>query len=229
MAAGKKKTRKELLNKPDEFITLSSRIFGWVARYKNQITYAILGALVMAAAFSGYGYYTNRQEAQAASLLAKALAKLERLNAEKSKDKAVQEVSEDFRHIFNDYSGRANGRIARLIYADLCYEIGEYSQAADLYKASLPLFDDQPLIHLQILKSLGYTYAALQDAAAAVTYFEQARASGDQSLQDDVLFNLGSLYEQMGQKDKSADAFKRLLSDHPESVYADLVRPKVNG
>jgi hypothetical protein len=33
----------------------------------------------------------------------------------------------------------------------------------------------------------------------------------------------------MGQKEKSAAAFRRILSDHPESVYANLVRKKVNG
>jgi tetratricopeptide (TPR) repeat protein len=229
MAAAKKKTRKELLKEPDEFITLSSRMLAWAARYKHEISYAVLGVVVSAVLLSGYVLYSNRQESAAASLLAKALVKLERLSAEKSKDQAVQAVSADFRNIINDYSGRANGHMARLIYANLCYEIGDYQQAADLYKASLPRFADQPLIHFQILKSLGYTYEALKDAAAAVTYFEQAQDSGDQTLQDDVLFHLGNLYERMGQKEKSADAFKRILSEHAGSVYADLVRQKVNG
>lgn len=229
MAAAKKKTRKELLKEPDEFITLSSRMLGWAATYKNEITYAILGVVALAAVLSGYVYYSNRQEAKASSLLAQALAKLDRLSVEKPKDRAVREVSEDFRHIFNGYSSRANGSIARLLYANLCYEIGDYQQAADLYKASLPQFADQPLIHFQILKSLGYTYEELQDAAAAVTYFEQAQAAGEQSLSDDVLFHLGELYARLGQKEKSADAFKRILSDHPESVYANLVRQRVNG
>ncbi|MGE5257228.1 MAG: tetratricopeptide repeat protein [Hyphomicrobiales bacterium] len=229
MAPGKKKTRKELLKEPDEFITLSSRVLGWVTRFKDEITYALLGVVVLAAVVSGYVYYSNRQEAAAASLLAQALAKLERLSAEKPRDKAVQEVSENFRFIYNDYSGRANGSIARLIYANLCYETGDYQQAADLYRTSLPLFADQPLIHFQILKSLGYTYEALQDAAAAVTYFEQAQAAGERSLQDDVLFHLGELYAKLGQKDKSTETFKRILSDHPESVYANLVRQRVNG
>jgi tetratricopeptide (TPR) repeat protein len=229
VAPGKKKTRKELLKEPDEFITLSSRVLGWVARYKNEITYAVLGVVVLAAALSAYVFYTNRQEAAAASLLAQALAKLERLSAEKAQDKSVQEVSEDFQHILNDYGGRANGSIARLMYANLCYEIGDYQQAADLYRTSLPRFADQPLIHFQILKSLGYTYEALQDPAAAVTYFEQAQAAGERNLQDDVLFHLGELYARLGQKDKSADAFKRILSEHADSIYANLVRQKVNG
>jgi TolA-binding protein len=48
-------------------------------------------------------------------------------------------------------------------------------------------------------------------------------------LQDDVLFHLGELYAKLGQNDKSAETFQRILSDHPESVYANLVRQRVNG
>lgn len=228
MAAAKKKTRKELLKEPDEFLTLSSRMIDWGTRHKSEIGYAVLGVVVLAAVLSGYLFYSSRQEAKAASLLAQAFAKLEQLGAEKPKDQAVQEVAEDFRRIFNDYSGRAYGRVARLMYANLCYEIGDYPQAAELYKASLPGFADQPLIHVQILKSLGYTYEALQDTAAAVTYFEQAQAAGDQRLQDDVLFHLGELYARLGQKEKSAEAFRRILSEHADSIYANLARQKAN-
>jgi tetratricopeptide (TPR) repeat protein len=229
VAAAKKKTRKELLKEPDEFLTLSSRALGWFAQHKKEINVAVLGLLAVAVLISGYVFYVNQQEAKAASLLAQALEKVERLGAGKPTPKTVQEVSEDFRRVFNDYGSRSNGSIARLIYANLCYETGDYPQAADLYKASLSRFVDQPLVHFQILKSLGYTYEALKDPATAVMYFEQAQSAGDKSLQDDVLFHLGDLYARMGQKEKSAAAFRRILSDHPESVYANLVRKKVNG
>lgn len=229
MAAAKKKTRKELLKEPDEFLTLSSRVLGWFAQHKKEINGTVLAVLALAVLVSGYVFYVNRQEAKAASLLAQALDKLERLGAGKPTAKVVQDVSEDFRRVFNDYGSRSNGSIARLIYANLCYQTGDYQQAADLYKASLPRFSDQPLVHFQILKSLGYTYEALKDPATAVAYFEQAQSAGDKSLQDDVLFHLGDLYARMGQKEKSQDAFKRILNDHPDSVYANLVRKKVNG
>jgi tetratricopeptide (TPR) repeat protein len=229
VAAAKKKTRKELLKEPDEFLTLSSRALGWFAQHKKEINVAVLAVLAVAVLFSGYVFYGNQQEAKAASLLAQALDKLERLGAGKPTPKIVQDVSEDFRRVFNDYGSRSNGSLARLIYANLCYETGDYQQAADLYKASLPRFADQPLVHFQILKSLGYTYEALKDPAAAVAYFEQAQSAGDKNLQDDVLFLLGDLYARMGQKEKSADAFKRILSDYPESVYASLARRRVNG
>jgi len=229
VAAAKKKTRKELLKEPDEFLTLSSRALNWFAQHKKEINGAVLAVLAMAVLVSGYVFYVNQQEAKAASLLAQALDKLDRLGAGKPTPKTVQDVSEDFRRVFNDYGSRSNGSIARLIYANLCYQAGDYQQAADLYKASLPRFADQPLVHFQILKSLGYTYEALKDPATAVAYFEQAQAAGDKGLQDDVLFLLGDLYAQMGQEEKSVDAFKRILSDHPESVYASLARRRVNG
>jgi TolA-binding protein len=44
-----------------------------------------------------------------------------------------------------------------------------------------------------------------------------------------VLFNLGEIYVRLGQKDKSADFFKRILSEHPDSVYANLIRQKGDG
>jgi len=229
VAAAKKKTRKELLKEPDEFLTLSSRALNWFAQHKKEINGAVLAVLAIAVLVSGYVFYVNQQEAKAASLLAQALDKLDRLGAGKPTPKTVQDVAEDFRRVFNDYGSRSNGSIARLIYANLCYQAGDYQQAADLYKASLPRFADQPLVHFQILKSLGYTYEALKDPATAVAYFEQAQSAGDKSLQDDVLFLLGDLYDRMGQKEKSADAFKRILSDHPESVYASLARRRVNG
>ncbi len=46
MAAAAKKTRKELLKEPDEFITLSSRMVGFIATYKKIIGYICFGVLL---------------------------------------------------------------------------------------------------------------------------------------------------------------------------------------
>ena len=46
---------------------------------------------------------------------------------------------------------------------------------------------------------------------------------------DDVLFELGDIYARLGEKEKSAEAFKRILSDHKDSVYLELARERVSG
>lgn len=227
MAAAKKVTRKELLKEPDEFLTLSSRFLGWAARHRREINIAVSTVLALALVVSGYLYYANRQEAQAGVLFGQALAKYDRLAADKAK--AVREVAPDFRRITAEYGGTSNGRMAALVYANLCYQAGDYAQAAELYKASLDRFADQPLIRFQILKSLGYTYEGLKEPAAALPYFERALAVADKALQDDLLFQIGDLAARLGNTAKSEETFKRLLSEFGDSPYANLVRLRVRG
>ena len=79
-----------------------------------------------------------------------------------------------------------------------------------------------------LLKSLGYAHEALKDYAAAAGYFEQALAAAQKDLQDDVLFHLGELYARQGDSQKSSAAFNRLLSEHQDSIYANLARERLN-
>jgi predicted negative regulator of RcsB-dependent stress response len=220
VAAAVKKTRKELLKEPDEFITLSSRLIGFMATYKNAIVYALYAVMLAAAAFSGYVWYSGRQEAAAS-------AQYERLRAEASPAKAVQEVAEDFQRILSGYGNSSNGNIARLLYANLCYEAGDFKQAAELYQDSLTRFTDDPLMLFQIQRSRGYAHEGLKDYATAVSYFEQALSAGEKNLQDDVLFHLGDLYSRLGNPQKSAEAFNRLLTEHKDSIYVNIVRERV--
>lgn len=229
MAAAAKKTRKELLKEPDEFITLSSRLLGFIAAYKKAIGYACCGVLAAVAAVSGYVAYAGWQESKASAQLSQALAKYERLRSEASQDKAVQEVAEDFRRILSDYDSRSNGNIARVLFANMCYEAGDFKQAAELYQTSLARFTDDPLMHFLLMRSLGYAHEGLKDYATAVSYFEQALTEAQKSLQDDVLFHLGELYARLGDPQKSAAAFNRLLTDHQDSIYVNMVRERVSG
>ena len=229
MAAAKKKSRKELLKEPDAVLTWSSRLLGLATQYKNAVFYGMTGLLLVAALFSGYRYYVGREENKAAMLLEESLVKYERLKKDEPQAKAVQEVAKDFQRIFTTYADRSNGNIARLIYANMCYEAGDYTQAAELYKASLSHFDEWPMIRFQILKSLGYASEGLKDYAGAAGYFEAALNSGEKPLLDDVLFELGDIYATLGQKEKSAEAFKRILSDYKDSVYLELARERVSG
>jgi tetratricopeptide (TPR) repeat protein len=230
VAAAVKKTRKELLKEPDEFITFSSRLLGLIATYKDAIVYALYAVMLAVAAFSAYVWYSGRQEAAAAQELGQALAKYDRLRAETSPAKALPEVAEDFRRLISSYGNRSNGNIARLLYANLCYEAGDFKQAAEFYENSLTRFTDDPLMLFQIKRSLGYAHERLKDYATAVSYFEQAlAAAAEKNLQDDVLFHLGDLYARLGNPQKSAEAFNRLLTEHKDSIYFNMVRERVSG
>lgn len=229
MTAAKKKTRKELLKEPDEFLTLSSRLLSLAARYRRQVLYVGIGLLAVGVIFSAYRLWSNRAEAAASVLLDQAVSKSERITKEQSAEKAHQETAADFKTVIEGHGRTASGRLARLMYGNLCFAAGDTAQAIDLFKAALDQFAEHPLIHHQILKSLGYCHERLKDYAAAAGYFERALAAGVAPLQDEVLFQLGEIYQRMGKTEQSRAAFDRILTEHKESAYLELVRERLSG
>jgi len=228
VAAAVKKTRKELLKEPDEFITFSSRLIGFIATYKNAIVYALYAVMLAVTAFSAYVWYSGRQEAAAAAQLGQALAKYERLRAEASPAKACRR----WRRIFGGSSAAMATTPTETspgCCTPTCVTRPAISkQAAELYQDSLTRFTDDPLMLFQIKRSLGYAHAGLKDYATAVSYFEQALSAAEKNLQDDVLFHLGDLYSRLGNPQKSAEAFNRLLTEHKDSIYVNMVRERVS-
>ena len=229
MAKPRKKTRKELLKEPDEFITLSGRMIQFALKYKTQLTYGLGFIVAVAIVFSAVRFISARAETKASVLLAQSLAKYEAIKNEKKPGEIYEEISEDFEIISRKYGGKDNEKLARLVYADICFDAGKYDQAIDLYRMLLNDFATHPMIHNQILNNLGYCHEQLSDFAKAVEYFERTSNSPNSMLHDEALYHLGWLYNKLGQSEKSKQAFNKIISDHPDFIYIDLVKEQMSG
>jgi len=229
MAKLQKKTRKELLKKPDEFITISGRLIQFALKNKIQLTYVLGFIVAVAVVFSVVRFISARAETNASVLLAQSLAKYEALKNEKKPDEVYKAISEDFEIISRKYGGKENGKLARLVYANICYDAGKYNQAIDLYTMLLNDFATHPMIHNQILNNLGFCHEQLADYPKAVEYFEKTLNSPNSMMRDEALYHLGWLYDKLGQSEKSKQAFNKIISDHPDFIYIDLVKEQISG
>jgi tetratricopeptide (TPR) repeat protein len=229
MAKKQKKTRKELLKEPDEFMTLSGKLIGFAVTYKTQLTYGLGIILALAIVFSGIRFFSIRAENKAATLLEGSLIEYNSLRTDKTPAAVYDAVSGGFQDILQKYGGKNSGKIARLIYANICYDAGKYEQAINLYNTSLKDFEAHPMIHSQILSSLGYTYEQQKQYSAAVGYFEKISASPEQIQRGEALFHMGRLYNKLGQPGKSKEAYQKILSDHPDFIYIDIVKEQIAG
>jgi tetratricopeptide (TPR) repeat protein len=218
-----KKTRKELLKEPDEFITTTGKLIQWAIKNQSQITYGLIAVAIIALGVSSYSFFGARSEAQAAHLLQQAVAKYDSLKAEKTPAEVYGAVTDDFKAIIDDYGNKENGKLARLRFANICYEAGEFRQSVALFETSLPQFEKYPLIRNQILSSLAMANFHLGEDSAAIGYFEQIVEGSLDFNKDQALFHLVDLYARAGQKDKSQDAYDKLLNDYEDSIYKDLV------
>jgi tetratricopeptide (TPR) repeat protein len=229
MAKKRKKTRKELLREPDEFMTISGKLIGFAVDHKNQLAYALGIIVVLALIISGYRFFSIRAENNASALLDKSLTKYNSIKADKKPDEVYGEVSSDFLFILNKYKGKESAKLARLIYANICYNAGKYKQAIELFETALTDFAKYPVIHHQILSNLGYTYEQKEDFATAAGYFEKISAAPEPIMRDEALYHLGRLYDKLGEKEKSREAYNKILTDHQDFIYIDLVKERMSG
>ena len=229
MAKKRKKTRKELLREPDEFMTISGKLIGFAVDHKNQLAYALGIIVVLALIISGYRFFSIRAENNASALLDKSLTKYNSIKADKKPDEVYGEVSADFLFILNKYKGKESAKLARLIYANICYNAGKYKQAIELFETALTDFTKYPVIHHQILSNLGYTYEQKEDYATAAGYFEKISAAPEPIMRDEALYHLGRLYDKLGEKEKSREAYNKILTDHQDFIYIDLVKELMSG
>ncbi len=223
------RARKRDLANPDEFITFWTKLSDFAAENKVKFSCALGFVLVFIVVAASFLYFLKKSEDTAFALLQQNINKYQMLLKNTGPEKAYLDVGKDFQSIIEKYSGRAGGKHARLIYANICYTAKDYNKAIELYMKSLEDFNDEPFIKNLIINSLGYSYTVKKDYKPAAKYFEMIASIPDYSIKDEALFNLGEIYDAMGDNGKSIDAFKKILSDHTGSIYTEIAKEKVAG
>jgi tetratricopeptide (TPR) repeat protein len=225
----KKVTRKQLLKEPDEFITFTAKAIRFAMDYKYQLTGGLVGLVILILVGTGIRYFSIKTENTAFTLLSQSQIKYETLLKQNGPQKAFSEVAADFERILKKYSTQKGGRLARVIYASICYKAGNLDQAIALYNESLKDFKSNPFLKNLILSGLGYAHEEKKDLESATRYFNMIVAGSDPVMKSEALYHLGRLYDAKGDRDKSIEAYKQLLDRHAGSIYTELVKEKLGG
>jgi len=226
--ATKKKTRKQLIKEPDEFITFTGKAISFVTGYQKQISFMLCAIVAIALIFFGYRFFAQRAETKAFTRLGQIHSQYNTLKKTSPGTAAYSQVSEAFQIIIKKYGGNAGGKLARVIYANISFEAQQYEKAIALYKQSLKDFKDDKLIYNMILSNLGHAYQRVEDEQNAAAYFEKAASATDSPIREDALFNLGLMYEKLGEATKSQKMFQEILNNHPDSIYFDVVEEELS-
>lgn len=218
--------RKKELNEPDEFINISNQ-FVQLIRENKEKTFGIIAAIVLiVAGITGYIFYSDYFAQKAFTALANDMAWYEG-DAEKNTTKSLKEIKTRSQAFFKKYSGTVAGTLARAKYAGIYYAEGDYTSAIDLYKRlSKDLKADKALKNMA-LSGLAYSYEALKQYDDAVKTFEEIVNSENALKKDDALFHLGLIHELQGNREKSREAFEKIVSYHTDSIYIEIAKEKI--
>ena len=226
--ATKKKTRKQLLKEPDEFITVTGKAISFVAGHQKQIYVMLCAIVAIALIFFGYRFFAQRAETKAFTRLGQIQSQYDTLKKASSETAAYSQVSKAFQSLVKKYGGNAGGKLARVIYANISYDAQQYEKAIALYKQSLSDFKDDKFVYNLIISNLGYAYQRVGDEQNAAAYFEKATSSTNSPIREEALFNLGLIYENLGKDEKGQQTLQQILNDHPDSIYFDIVSEELN-
>lgn len=222
-------TRKQLLKEPDQFITFSGKLIAFGRSNAKTILISTGIILALLLALVTVRQVSHRNESRASALVEKAVTKYSAALQDTTPQTAYDRVKTDFAAIFDKYDSKNAAKVARIIYADISYNAGDADTAIAMYTHALDDFNQSPAMKNIVLSGLGYAFILKAEYPRSIHYFEMISADKDNTMKSGALFNLAWLYEAAGEKEKGASMYKQLLTDFPESMYADLVREKVSG
>jgi len=221
-------SRKELLEEPDPFLEFVGTLLAFAKKYQKQIMVSVGAVVVVAIVITGVVYFKNQSEDRAAMMLGKTMAKYNAIKKDESAFIAYEDVKTRFKNISEKYGSTGAGKAALLQYADVCYLTKNYDDAIKIYNQALEALGKTEFKTL-ILSGLAYSYEGKEDYEQAAKYFEMITSDDAAVMKDQALFNLGLLYDKLGKPEQEKEAFSKLVSDFPESMYFDLASEKIAG
>ncbi len=227
--AKKKVSRKQLLNEPDEFLTFTGGLLKWSLEHKTLIAGVLGGLFALIIIASALKYFSIQSENRAFARLQEAKQTYQSRKEEAGVAEAWNETNAVFQELVEEHGKNRAGMVARVIYADIAFEADHPDLAIELYRRARGDFTERPGITNLILSGLGYAYEKKGDIPLAIRHFEQIVQGTDPVAKGEALFNLGRLYSRSGQEEKSLQAYEKLVSDYPDSIYIELAKDKAAG
>jgi tetratricopeptide (TPR) repeat protein len=217
MAAQKKSiSRKELLKKPDEFITTSNKIANWVTVHSRAVIWVGLAVVLAAGGFFSYRAYTAHQEKQGREAY---FAAMEVPDTTK-KIKKLADVA-------TDYPRTQGAQKAWVSLGNLYYHQKDFTRALNAYRSALTRGNLPPEFQSLIQESLAYVLEEKGDLKEAADTFSQILKGSDPLLKENAHLNLARVYIKLGKTKEARNTYQDFLKSFPESIYAPLVRDRL--
>ena len=219
MAAKRKKiSKKELLKKPDEFITLSTRTLGWAKDNATKVIWIGSGVVLLLILYFGYNAYRNYQEKLGHE---KYFSSLEITDP----DQKLKKLEEMLKEFPNTKAAQA----ARVDMGHLYYQKKDFSRAVYYYQSALNQGKFPQTFKTMIQVNLAYAYEQKGDLQQAAKTLLEVTQGQDNLLKEDSLLNLARIYQKMGKKAEAKTTYRNLLNTFPQSPYGNMVKDRLAG
>ncbi|MBW1716013.1 MAG: tetratricopeptide repeat protein [Deltaproteobacteria bacterium] len=222
--AKKKITRKELLKKDDEFISLSNRVSRYVLTHAKAIKYLCYGLAIIIIIIIGIGLYYRNLNKKALAAYNIAYKALIGDSYPEMSEKKLQKSIEEFDKLIEDYGWTKMATLAIPQLAYLKFDQGKFDEAISLYQTYLEKDKSGSIYRSMAHFGLAAAYEAKAEYQSAIGALKNIIDGKNSFLKEEALFSLGRLYALSGQPEKSREAFIDFVEEFKNSPLLPLAK-----
>ncbi|MFO8163218.1 MAG: tetratricopeptide repeat protein [Thermodesulfobacteriota bacterium] len=225
--AKKKITRKELLKKDDEFISLSNRFFQYVSTHTKQLQYLIISLMIIIAIVVGISLYFKQLNKKALAAYNLAYSNLVSDSSSDKKEDAINKSIEELDRLIRKYGWTKMSTLAIPQLAYIKFGQGNYDEAISLYQTYLKKTKSTSIYHSMAHFGLAAAYEAKSEHQSAIKHLKKILDDKNDFLKEEAMFSLGRVYALNSQKKLSEETFKEFANQFRESPLLPLARANI--
>ncbi len=225
--AKKKITRKELLKKDDEFISLSNRFFQYVSTHTKQLQYLIISLMIIIAIVVGISLYFKQLNKKALAAYNLAYTNLVSDSSSDKNEDAINKSIEELDRLIRKYGWTKMSTLAIPQLAYIKFGQGNYDEAISLYQTYLKKTKSTSIYHSMAHFGLAAAYEAKSEHQSAIKHLKKILDDKNDFLKEEAMFSLGRVYALNSQKKLSEETFKEFANQFRESPLLPLARANI--
>jgi len=222
--AKKKATRKELLKKDDEFISLSNRFFLYISTHAKQIQYLTVSVVIIIAIVIGVSLFFKHLNKKSIAAYNLAYTNLVSDSSPDIKEDTINKSIEELDNLIKKYGWTKMATLAIPQLAYLKFGQGKYDEAISLYQTYLNKDKSSSIYHLMAHFGLAAAYEAKSEHQSAIQHLKKIIDDENNFLKEEAMFSLGRLYALSGQQEMSKKIFTDFINQFNESALVPLAK-----
>ena len=222
--AKKRVTRKELLKKEDEFISLSARTYQFVVEYRKQIQWGVICVAAIIVIILGISLYFRHLNTKALAAYNIAYKNLVSDTSSQATVESIQRSTEELDRLIREYGWTKMATLAIPQLAYLKFGQGKYDEAISLYETYLEKLKTDSIYRSMAYFGLAACFEAKGDYQSAIRYLNKIIENDTTFLKEEAMFSLGRMYDLSGRRELSKDTFQKFISQFPQSPLLPLAK-----
>jgi tetratricopeptide (TPR) repeat protein len=216
-------SRKELLKKPDEFLTFSAKMIIFAKEHSHELQYLGIGLLGLALLGFGINTYLNHinkagQEAYNMAFY----AFYKNTDLENNQDK-LENVEELFNRVIDEYDSSKAARLALPQLAYLNFLQGQYEESIAYYRQFLDDMPDDPYQSLARM-ALAVCYEEKGEFEKAIETLEYLVSGPDDFFKEQAMLSMARIYRIMNKEEESNEILEDFIERFESSQFLSLAK-----